>query len=224
MEPFSREEIGQLLKAAEFCNEAETTRRCRFVMRRPTARRDQALILVLLDIGLRSSELCLLKVGDVNQKTGKVSVKHGPSGGAKGSRGRVVYLGKTARRALWRYLTTRDDGEGPDAPLFLGKPQRRLNKGVLRQLIARLGRRLASLTRIRIASDIRLRSLTCARAAMCSPCRRYSGTAPWRWSSVMPALPCWIWSRHTAGPARWIIGIFETGVVWVGLSARSSGR
>ena len=40
---------------------------------------------------------------------------------------------------MWRYLATRDDGEDPDAPLFLGKLQRRLNKGVLRQLIARLG-------------------------------------------------------------------------------------
>src|SRR6185503_5349907 len=34
VEPFTREEIEQLLKAAEFCNEADTTRRCRFVMRR----------------------------------------------------------------------------------------------------------------------------------------------------------------------------------------------
>lgn len=119
VEPFTRDEIEQLLRAAKFCNEADTTRRCRFVMRRPTARRDQALILVLLDTGLRSSELCALKVGDVNQKTRKVLVKHGPSGGAMGNQGRVVYLGKTARRAIWRYLATRDGGESRLPPKYL---------------------------------------------------------------------------------------------------------
>jgi integrase/recombinase XerD len=108
-------------------------------MRRPTARRDRALILVLLDTGLRASELCALTVGDVDLKSGQVVVKHGEAGGAKGGKGRVVYLGKAARRALWRYLATRDDGKNPDRPLFLGKLQRQINKRVLRQLIARLG-------------------------------------------------------------------------------------
>jgi integrase/recombinase XerD len=136
VEPFTREEIEQLLKAAEFCKEANTTRRRRFVMRRPTGLRDRALILVLLDTSLRASELCALSVGDVDLKTGQVLVKHGEKGGAKGGQGRVVCLGKTARRSLWRYLASRADGEGPDAPLFLG---RRMNKSVLRQLVARLG-------------------------------------------------------------------------------------
>ncbi len=154
VEPFRREEIEKLLKAAEFCYEAQTTRRRRFavshrraacsrgtngVMRRPTARRDRALILVLLDAGLRASELCALTVADAYLKLGQVLVKHGQRGGAKGSKGRVVFLGKTTRRSLWRYLASRADGEDPDAPLFLGKLHRRMNKGVLRQMIARLG-------------------------------------------------------------------------------------
>ena len=139
VQPFTREEIEQLLKAAEYCHEAQTTRRRRFVMRRPTAHRDRALILTLLDTGLRASELCALTVGDVDQATGQVVVTHGEAGGAKGGRGRVVYLGQVARRALWRYLASRDDGEERGAPLFLGKGQRRMNKGVLLHLIARLG-------------------------------------------------------------------------------------
>jgi integrase/recombinase XerD len=94
---------------------------------------------VLLDTGLRASELCALNVGDVDLKSGQVRVKHGDPGGAKGGKGRVVFLGQTARRSLWRYLATRQDGDEPDAPLFLGKWQRRMNKNVLRQLIARLG-------------------------------------------------------------------------------------
>lgn len=154
VEPFTREEIEQLLKAAEFCNRATTTRRRCFVMRRPTARRDRALILVLLDTGLRASEVCALNVGDVDLKSGQVRVKHGEPGGAtlwppapygrgqgQGGKGRVVFLGQSARRSLWRYLATCQDGQDADAPLFLGKLHRRMNKNVLRQLIARLGQK-----------------------------------------------------------------------------------
>ena len=110
-------------------------------MRRPTGLRDRALILLLLDTGLRASELCALNVGDVDLKSGQVQVKHGQAGGAKGGKGRVVFLGQTARRALWRYLAARQDGQDSGAPLFVGKLERRPNKGTLRQLMARLGKK-----------------------------------------------------------------------------------
>ena len=110
-------------------------------MRRPTGTRDRAMLLTLLDTGLRASELCALLIGDVDMKTGKVDVKHGAQGGAKGGKGRVVYLGKAARRALWRYLATREDGEDPRAPLFLGKFDRPLSKETLRLLVKNLGKK-----------------------------------------------------------------------------------
>ena len=100
VEPFTKEQIEALLKASESCKEAQTTDRRKFTMRRATARRDQAIILTLLDTGLRASELSALKVGDVDLKSGKVLVKHGRLGGAKGGKGRTVYLGKAARRAV----------------------------------------------------------------------------------------------------------------------------
>jgi site-specific recombinase XerC len=80
-----------------------------------------------------------LKVGDVDLKSGKVQVKHGAGGGAKGGKGRTVFLGKSARQAVWRYLAKRDDGEDQEAPLFLGKFNRPMNKDVLLKLITRLG-------------------------------------------------------------------------------------
>ena len=73
-------------------------------MRRMTARRDRAMILFLLDTGLRASEFCSLTIGDVDQKTGRVVVKHGTLGGAKGGKGRIVFFGKATRNPLWRYL------------------------------------------------------------------------------------------------------------------------
>jgi len=141
VEPFTKEEIEALLKACEFCHEAKTTDRRRFTMRRATGKRDRALILTLLDTGLRASELCALTIEDVDQKTGHVEVKHGVIGGAKGGKGRVVYLGKATRRALWLYLTSREDGEDPEAPVFIGKFSRPLNRNSLRRVIASLGER-----------------------------------------------------------------------------------
>ena len=141
VEPFTKEQIEALLKACESCKEAQPIDRRKFTMRRATGKRDQAVILTLLDTGLRASELSALTVGDVDLKSGRVLVKHGRLGGAKGGKGRTVYLGKTARRALWRYLAEREDVEDPEAPLFLVKYDRPMNKNALRLLIIHLGQK-----------------------------------------------------------------------------------
>ena len=138
IEPFKQEEVVALLKACDFKREARTTMRRCFTMRRATALRDRAIILVLLDTGLRSSELCALNLGDVEIKTGKIIVRHGPAGGSKGGRGRTVYLGNTARHSLWRYVVTRKDKADEGAPLFTAG-YRSLNRDSLRHLVARLG-------------------------------------------------------------------------------------
>jgi integrase/recombinase XerD len=142
VEPFTKEQIEALLKACEYARESQPMDRRKFTMRRWSAHRDQAIILMLLDTGLRASELSSLKVGDVDLKSGKVQVKHGRLGGAKGGKGRTVFLGKAARRAVWRYLAERADGDEPEAPLFLVKYDRPLNKGALRLMINHLGEKV----------------------------------------------------------------------------------
>ena len=141
VDPFTHEDVEALLKACDYCEEAKTDARRKFTMRRPTALRDKALILTLLDSGLRASEACALDIGDLDMKVGKLIVKHGVEGGAKGRKGRVVFLGKTARKAIWRYLVSREDGEDPQAPIFLGKYGHPLNRDTLRQVINSLGKK-----------------------------------------------------------------------------------
>ncbi len=98
--------------------------------------RDAALVLTLLDTGLRVSELCALTVGDVDAVTGTVTVKRG-----KGGKARTVYLGAHARRAVLRYLTERGD---PDrgAPVFVSLASGlALTPDGVRNLLVRLGAR-----------------------------------------------------------------------------------
>lgn len=141
VEPFKREEIELLIKACDTCAEAETHDRRKFTMQRPTGKRDKAILLTLLDTGMRASELCALRVGDVDMRTGKIIIRPGAEGKAKGRKGRTVYIGKSGRRFIWRYLADREDGEDQDAPLFVGKYQRPMNRDALRQLISALGQK-----------------------------------------------------------------------------------
>lgn len=141
IDPFTREEIEQLLHVCKYSRVADTNGRLPFKMKRPTYRRDEALILVLLDTGLRASELCALRITDVNMKTGEVTVRHGKHGGAKGGKGRFVYIGKATRRTLWRYIVEREDKDNEYAPLFLSTGDRPLNKNSLRLLLRRLGKK-----------------------------------------------------------------------------------
>lgn len=77
-------------------------------MQRSTSKRDKAIILTLLDTGLRAGELYALRVEDIDMKTGKIRIRPGDAGKAKGGKGRVVFMGKSVRRFLWRYLADQE--------------------------------------------------------------------------------------------------------------------
>ena len=65
------------------------------------ASRNQAIIFVLLDTGVRLSELVKMTINDIDTETGYIKVL------GKGAKERVVRIGKTAQKALWRYLIYR---------------------------------------------------------------------------------------------------------------------
>jgi len=75
--------------------------------------RDVAVILLLVDTGMRCSELSALRLGDVDRGTGELSVV------GKGNKRRTVYMGVAARRALWRYLEAERREAAPEEPLFV---------------------------------------------------------------------------------------------------------
>jgi integrase/recombinase XerD len=135
--PLTQEEVRALLSAAEYTREANTDGRRKFKMRRRTADRDISLLLVLLDTGLRAGELGRLKIRDYDPKTAEIVVA--PFGNSRRkTKSRIVHLGKTGQKALWRYLASRKDSE-PDDPLFLSEAKRPMDTNSIRCLLVDLG-------------------------------------------------------------------------------------
>lgn len=135
--PFTDEEVATLLKACEYTRQANPGNRKGFAMRRPTAMRDMAIIWVLLDTGLRVSEVCRLNIEDVNLSNGEVRVK--PYGTGQKTHSRTIVIGKNARKAVWRYLNKRE--AEPEAPLFITENGLRMNRNTIRVMLADLGKK-----------------------------------------------------------------------------------
>lgn len=135
--PFSKEEVESLLAEAEFSRQSSTNRRKPFKMKRFTADRDIALIILLLDTGIRSGEASRLNIADLNIESGELYIA--PFGySMRKTKSRVVPVGKSARKALWRYLASRLEKYNDD-PLFLSKSGKRLTTNAIRQLLRKLG-------------------------------------------------------------------------------------
>lgn len=96
--------------------------------RTPKGRRDAAILELLYSSGLRVSEACGLRVGDVDEKAGTVRVAN-----AKGGKERIVPLGKPAAAALRAYRADLGRDVGPRSLLFpaRGLSGRRLGRGMV---------------------------------------------------------------------------------------------
>ncbi len=95
IQPFTEAQIESLLAAARQAK---------------NPRRDEAILILLLDTGIRASELCGLKHRDMDMTEKRITVL------GKGGKKRTIYFGQRATKALWTYL--RDKPIEDDAPLF----------------------------------------------------------------------------------------------------------
>ena len=122
--PLAPAEIGRLLA----CCDPQTV----------GGRRDRALLLTLLDTGIRCAEAVQLDLADCDFTSRRLHVRHG-----KGDKARIVPFAARCAGALTAYCADRGPTPGP---LFLAARYARLNAGVrlrpngLKQLLRRLGR------------------------------------------------------------------------------------
>jgi len=111
------------------------------------AKRNYALVQLMLQTGLRVGEAAALRIENVTlrDRSGSVHVRHG-----KGLKDREVPLNATARRAVKQYLDERP-GAVASAPLFLSGRNSALPVRSIQATIAGLARR-AKLSRIKVSA------------------------------------------------------------------------
>lgn len=145
--PLSQADVQALLKAAEYTKKADTNGRASFCMKRSTSRRDKAIILILLDTGMRVSECARLNVGDVGypesgnkNPLGDVVIRPYLSG--RKSRGRTVHITAATIKALMLYhAEDRPESLYPDDSLFVTIANKPMNRHSIRSVIKGIGKR-----------------------------------------------------------------------------------
>lgn len=94
------------------------------------SRRDRAILTVFLFGGLRSNELRMLDIEDLDFDTQTVFVRHG-----KRNKQRLIPLHREVERALKAFLGDRQSG-----PVFLGPQGERISNRGLRYLVGKWGK------------------------------------------------------------------------------------
>lgn len=115
IQPFSQEQISAFLLA---------TKRSRSPLR------NEAIILLLLDTGIRNAELCGLRRRDVDLPGKRITVL------GKGDKRRSIFFSRVTSRALNAYM--KDRKGAPSDPLFFSVRDEVMTGSGLQQLIRRL--------------------------------------------------------------------------------------
>lgn len=123
IDPLTANEVKRLIEACD---------KTRGGVRSATTLLDRAIILTLVDTGVRVSELCGFVIGDLDEQTGRLIVRHG-----KGDKQRHVILGNRSRKALFRYLITRDETK-PTDPLFATRENTHFDRDNIRKKLIRI--------------------------------------------------------------------------------------
>jgi len=94
--------------------------------------RNKAILSMLLDTGLRISELTNLHLSDIDMDNGSLLIRNG-----KGGKQRIVRIGNKAQKAFWRYITIYRNNDG--ARLFINRNGLPLELPGMKTLVRRLG-------------------------------------------------------------------------------------
>lgn len=134
--PLSQDDVVAMLEACDYTREYQRPGQVSCRHTRLTAERDKLIIKILLDTGLRVSELCDLTIGDVDLKNRRLRVM------GKGSKERLVPIGSKLAKAMWRYLATRPAAKTSEPFLVDGQNgEYALSRHAVARLLRRIGDR-----------------------------------------------------------------------------------
>jgi site-specific recombinase XerD len=133
--PYTERQVRDMLRACDRSRVYARPGKCPSDHARPTALRDRAILCVLVDSGIRASELCNLRIRDLDLRSEQIRVM------GKGNRERLVAIHPRTCQRIWRYLATRDDADDPRAHAFTGHNSGPMSRYTLLRLVNRIGQR-----------------------------------------------------------------------------------
>ena len=98
---------------------------------------DELIVLLLAEMGLRASELCALRIGDLPPVDGRNEVWIRPF---RGNRGRAMKISPKTGDTLWKYVRLYRRGAKPNDPLFLSERGTPFSYMSLYSKVRKLGR------------------------------------------------------------------------------------
>jgi len=132
--PFTESEVKVMLSVVARSKAYDRPGKRRSDHAVPNADRNRAILLLLVDTGLRASELCRLMLHQVDQRNSRVQVL------GKGAVERSIPFSPRTGQALWRYLARRPNAL-PSDPVFVTALNRPLDRGQLLNLVEGIGQR-----------------------------------------------------------------------------------
>ena len=96
--------------------------------------RNKVILSILIDCGLRVSELANINLTDIEWETRSILIRQG-----KGGKQRVVHMGSRAQKALWRYITLFRKSDS--SRVFINRSGKPLDAIGIKILIKRLGQK-----------------------------------------------------------------------------------
>jgi integrase/recombinase XerD len=122
-DPFSESELRLLFSATKQFDDEKASRL-------------NAIMMVLLDTGLRMTELLDAKIEDVDLEQGRIKIM------GKGAKERFVYFGRNTKKCLWKYITQFRAEPYPQVKnLFLTQDGRPITQRRLASMLHEIGKK-----------------------------------------------------------------------------------
>lgn len=132
--PLEEHEVKALFKALNKSTEYARPGKRRSDHTLPNAERNRAILMLLLDSGLRVTELANIKIQDLDERNLRIFVM------GKGSKERYAPYSARTGQVIWKYLTQREDLD-PEDYLFVTKQGRQMHRRLIHQTLEDLGAR-----------------------------------------------------------------------------------
>jgi site-specific recombinase XerD len=133
--PYSQDDVKAMLDALTHSSLYTRPGKGKSQHSLPNQERNRAIILLLLDTGIRATELCELKIHQLDLQNRRITVF------GKGSKERTIPISHRTAQAIWRYLKTERQEDYISERLFTTLNGRPMDRDRLLKSIRSIGKR-----------------------------------------------------------------------------------